>query len=381
VLSNDLIPTKRFLQCPLCRRTIEAVNLRVNDLVRCKCGAEFRYRPSKKIIPELVFKCDDKQASYHLLCNSIICREGDYIVIKGFDHSVIYDTQIRNKYVSKNHAIITVAGEYAIPNGDFNRVNEKIICCIEDTSRHGTAVMDVLLKPHEKRQLKQGDCIKLAPNTEASVTLFYHEKVKDGSEDETSYSNLPTQVEVRAPTNEEIREVTVPVSKVMEEKPPITKKGKEIDLELMKNGTPEAWLEIIKEAFGENGKIKLPGGIHSEKEGYRNLLIAIYSAENNSKDITSILEDKFLIKIAGYLRKLKDGCVVTVNPSDSTLVDLDETISIMSKRAPPEKVREENVIRSIFKFVDACKKEVTVEKRITLNPITRRAEKIDFASK
>ncbi len=157
---------------------------------------------------------------------------------------------------------------------------------------------------------------------------------------------------------------------------------KEINVELLKMGTPKDWLKQIEEAFSDNVKIKLPYGNHSEKEGYRNLLIALYSVKGpNAKKITSILADKSLIRIAEYLRNLKDGREITVRPSDSALTDLDETISVMCGRILPDKVRVDNVVTSIFKFADAYKNEVAIEKKITLNPVTKKADRISFILK
>ena len=149
---------------------------------------------------------------------------------------------------------------------------------------------------------------------------------------------------------------------------------------LLKNGTTRAWIKLIEDAHKKNTKILLPGGIHSEKEGYKNFLIALYSSKRNF-NVESIFSDKYLIKIGVFFKQLKEGQEIKVSPSDSTRADLDATLDIMSGRIPPEKIREPDKIRSTYTFFDADKKEVQIEKVTGLDNITKRANIICFTHK
>ena len=149
---------------------------------------------------------------------------------------------------------------------------------------------------------------------------------------------------------------------------------------LLKNGAIKDWLKLIEDSHKKNTKILLPVGIHSEKEGYRNFLIALYSSKRNS-NAESIFTDKFLIKIGLCFRQLKEGQEIKVSPSDSTRADLDATLDIMSGRIPPEKIREPDKIRSTYKFFNADKKEVQIEKVTGLDKITKKANVICFTHK
>ena len=149
---------------------------------------------------------------------------------------------------------------------------------------------------------------------------------------------------------------------------------------LLKNGNTRAWIKLIEDSHKKNTKISLPVGIHSEKEGYRNFLIALYSSKRNLI-VESIFSDKFLIKIGVFFRQLKEGQEIKVSPSDSTRADLDATLDIMSGRIPPGKIREPDKIRSTYKFFDADKKEVQIEKVTWLDKITKRANRICFSHK
>jgi hypothetical protein len=165
-----------------------------------------------------------------------------------------------------------------------------------------------------------------------------------------------------------------------EKKTPAEPKITEIGPELIESGSPNNWLEQIKATSKNNGKIKLPQPVHPEKEGYRNLLIALYSAEQNL-NTTSIFADKSLNKIAGYIQKLKSGNEIIVDPSSSSMTDLDDIMRIMCGGLVPEKTTEGNVTKRAYKFFDAYRNEVNIEKKIVLNPVTRKADSVSFIRK
>jgi pSer/pThr/pTyr-binding forkhead associated (FHA) protein len=182
-LTDRLVPTKQQVKCPECAAQIEvSVNLRPNEIVHCyKCGRDSAYKPIQ-LVPELVFERNNKQIIFPLTYDVTVGREcnDDYITLRSeIDQTVKQDTYIRNKCVTKQpHAKIKLNEELISYKDGTRLLKQK--CSVEDASTtHGTAVNDKMLTPNEKRELKNGDIITLAPNSTMKLVIIFRESIRN----------------------------------------------------------------------------------------------------------------------------------------------------------------------------------------------------------
>jgi hypothetical protein len=107
-------------------------------------------------------------------------KDGDYIKVWGI---IEENTLIRNLYVSKEeHIKIFVTPYYEFKD---NKFIEKKKCILENLSlRFGTEVNGTLLKPGEKKELKNNDKIVLAPRIKpddihSPVIIIFKEELSE----------------------------------------------------------------------------------------------------------------------------------------------------------------------------------------------------------
>jgi len=139
-----------------------------------------------KIVPKLVFDRGDRQPfSYELNMNGnlIIGRDPDdydYVKIRTehvHDLHAGENTYIRNPFISRKHAMITLDEEYKlIDSDDIGKIVVKKKCFIKDIgSTFGTSVNNVILEPNKLRELKDNDQIMLSPNSDLPQSIAFKE--------------------------------------------------------------------------------------------------------------------------------------------------------------------------------------------------------------
>lgn len=144
---------------------------------------------------------------------------------------------------------------------------------------------------------------------------------------------------------------------------------------LLKEGAPQQWIDLLKTLQSIGRKLKLPPGRHYTKKGYRNLLIALYSIDLDIDNLRNVLEDRVLLRIAEYLKKIKEGKAIEVDPTSSDLGYIDNVIQIICENKIGEEV-ENNTKTQIYEFLDANQEKVVIEKKIIKDPSTGKALKI-----
>ena len=153
---------------------------------------------------------------------------------------------------------------------------------------------------------------------------------------------------------------------------PLEKVGK-VD-KLVREGSVKEWIDFIKEAIEKNEKIKIPLLRNYNTEGYRNLLIALYTIDVPALKLKEVIEDRFLNRVVDYLKKLYQGEVVEVAPDSSDREYLDQAIEIMCRKPVREEVKETETTKYYKLTVEG--KEHTIARKTVKDPVTRRAQKV-----
>jgi len=153
---------------------------------------------------------------------------------------------------------------------------------------------------------------------------------------------------------------------------PLEKVGK-VD-KLVREGSVKEWIDFIKEAIEKNEKIKIPLLRNYNTEGYRNLLIALYTIDVPASKLKEVIEDRFLNRVVDYLKKLYQGEVVEVAPDSSDRGYLDQAIEIMCRKPEREEVKETETTKYYKLTVEG--KEHTITRKTVKDPVTRRAQKV-----
>ncbi|MEM3765818.1 MAG: FHA domain-containing protein [Candidatus Bathyarchaeia archaeon] len=177
------------MECPICHSYGEFALDKLGDkqILKCRaCGRKFEYSVKMEIYPKLVFERGDREPfSYELNENGnfIIGRDPydyDYVKIR-VEHLHDFEggcnTFIRNRCVSKEHAMIVVYEECKlIYENNVSKILIKKKCLIRDLgSTFGTSINGEFLKPNMMRELKNNDKIILSPNSDLPLVLFYKE--------------------------------------------------------------------------------------------------------------------------------------------------------------------------------------------------------------
>ena len=163
--------------------------------------------------------------------------------------------------------------------------------------------------------------------------------------------------------------------------PPPQKPGyipvEQID-KMLKEGSVEEWIEIIKKAVESGEKIKILPGYES-KEGYRNLLVALYIILEDVKleKLKETIEGKFISRAMEYFKQLRKG-PIEIAPESSDREYIDTVLQIICG----DPVKEEKTETEITKQYKLTLKdrEVIIERKIVKDPITKKAQKIVYAS-
>lgn len=147
---------------------------------------------------------------------------------------------------------------------------------------------------------------------------------------------------------------------------------------LIEDGTVKHWLELFEKSFKESMKIKLPVGVRREKEGYKNLLKTLCVTNLDMNIIRKVVDDRVLVRIAELFNKLKNEKSIELEPQDSNLNYIEDTLQIISSDVD-EKVEGDTKI-NIYKIdiSELEQKPVEVERRVMKDPKTGKAVKIVF---
>jgi len=146
--------------------------------------------------------------------------------------------------------------------------------------------------------------------------------------------------------------------------------------ELVEKGSVEEWIDLIKEAIEKNEKIKIPLLRDYGKEGYKNLLLALYTIDVPVSKLKEVLEDKFLNRVVDYLKKLFNGEIIEVAPDSSDREYLDQAIEIMCRKPEREEVKETETTK--YYKLTVGNEEQTIIRKTVKEPVTKKAQKVIY---
>ena len=183
-MTDKFLLTKRQVQCEACGAVVAVPVTTRNEILECKsCNTIYEYNPKIKLASTLVF--EEGKLILDLTSSVVIGRETDegYITLMNvLDKFIIQNTHIRNFFVSRHpHAKISLNQEFIFySEGNSRRIIEKKRFFIEDCgSMNGTSINDCMLKPNEKRELKNDDQIALAPLSASPLVITYRESIHE----------------------------------------------------------------------------------------------------------------------------------------------------------------------------------------------------------
>lgn len=146
---------------------------------------------------------------------------------------------------------------------------------------------------------------------------------------------------------------------------------------LAKEGSVEDWVDLIRRSLETGERVRLPPGRYVGREGYRNLIRALYlllETEKPSK-LKEVVEDRFLSRAVDYLKQLRSG-VVEVAPDSSDAGYLDDLLQITCGDPVREERTESEVVRQYKLQLGG--RAVTIERRVVKDPATGRAQKVVY---
>jgi hypothetical protein len=146
---------------------------------------------------------------------------------------------------------------------------------------------------------------------------------------------------------------------------------------MLKGGSIEEWIELIKSAVDNNEEIKILPGNYEDKEGYRNLLKAIYLLMDNIslEKLKGAIKDKVLLREAEYLKQLKNGSIEIISES-SDRDYIDNILNIICEKDVKEEIKEAEIIK--YYKLSLKDHEMIIERRVVRDPITKKAQKIIY---
>ena len=147
--------------------------------------------------------------------------------------------------------------------------------------------------------------------------------------------------------------------------------------DLIYNGSVEDWLNLLGKSVKNKVKIKLPAGRHSTRRGFRNLLIALYATELDISTLREVIEDRYLVRAMEYLRRLREGETIKVEPLSSDKEYIDEILE-MIKEGEVERRVEDNIITKIYRFVIPKGAEVEIERQVKKDSVSGVAVGISY---
>lgn len=164
------------VQCKKCGDPIPVDNK--SSVIKCEsCGTIWKYDPSIQVFPELLIIEEKKSNCYQLRNNCFLGRNvnGYLTIISELDNTYKHCTTVRNPYIGKQHARIELKDvtEF-VKIGTEDHVLERKKCVISDClSKNGTAVNGEMLGPNQKKELKDGDTITLAPTSSTPLNVKF----------------------------------------------------------------------------------------------------------------------------------------------------------------------------------------------------------------
>jgi hypothetical protein len=145
---------------------------------------------------------------------------------------------------------------------------------------------------------------------------------------------------------------------------------------LVKYGSVEEWLSLIKEALEKNAKIMFPSMRNYNTEGYRNLLLAMITSDVTLSKLKEVITDRFAYRLIDYLKKLIDRETIEISPESSDKEYIDQAIEIICKEHFKEELTETEIIKH-YKL-SLKDKEMIIERRIIKDTITKKAKRIIY---
>ena len=146
---------------------------------------------------------------------------------------------------------------------------------------------------------------------------------------------------------------------------------------MLKGGSIEEWIGLIKSVVDNNEEIKILPGNYEGKEGYKNLLKAIYLLMDNIslEKLKRVIKDKVLLREAEYLKQLKNGSIEIISES-SDRDYIDNILNIICEKDVKEEIKEAEIIK--YYKLSLKDREMIIERRVVRDPITKKAQKIIY---
>jgi hypothetical protein len=176
-LSYNYSYVEVLIPCPGCGSPTP-IPEKSGDKLKCKiCDFEAIHNKNIRYCSYLKFDIgDNKEKMYRVSGDIVIGRNRRHqLILKDPIKNTVEVIPIRIPEVSEEHSKISTSETYEIREIDGKKNVINLLCCsIEDRgSSNGTEVDGQLLKPREKRELKDGNKIKLAPNERQFVEIEY----------------------------------------------------------------------------------------------------------------------------------------------------------------------------------------------------------------
>ena len=145
---------------------------------------------------------------------------------------------------------------------------------------------------------------------------------------------------------------------------------------LVREGSVEEWLDFIEEAIEKNKKIKIPLLRNYSVEGYRNLLLAVYTIDAPASKLREVIADRFLGRVVDYFKKLSRGEPVEVTPDSSDREYLDQAVEIMCGK-PVREETTETEINKHYKLTIKDREQIIIRK-VVKDTATQKAQKVIY---
>jgi energy-coupling factor transporter transmembrane protein EcfT len=148
---------------------------------------------------------------------------------------------------------------------------------------------------------------------------------------------------------------------------------------MLREGSVEEWIEILKKAVESGEKIKMLPGYES-KEGYRNLLVALYIILEDVKPekLKETIEDKFISRAIEYFKQLRKR-PIEIPPESSDREYIDTILQIICGDPAKEEKTETETTKQ-YKLI-LKDREVVIERKTIKDPATKRAQKMVYSQR
>jgi hypothetical protein len=149
---------------------------------------------------------------------------------------------------------------------------------------------------------------------------------------------------------------------------------------MLREGSIEEWIGIIKRAVESDEKIKMPPGRYESKEGYRNLLVALYIILEDVKPekLREAIEDKFISRAIEYFEQLRKR-PIEIPPESSDREYIDTILQIICGDPAKEEKTETETTKQ-YKLI-LKDREVVIERKTIKDPATKRAQKMVYSQR